>query len=588
MGTRVLPIVICVVGAVSCTANPDPVLPVEELLRDGRGHATFIRGDLGRSVADVAPLFGLRPEHLGERAIVRDELGQMHVRLAETQHGLPVIGAETILHVDGDGAIVAATSSSHGEITVPPIPAVSADAARGTALGATDGAHLVAGDPALVYVISTRDHAIALAWEVEISGDRGDTPVRDRVYVDARAGDVVDRHALIRAAKYRAVHSANYTTTLPGVLRRSEGGAPVTDPAVNAAYDHTGRAYDCYASVFNRDSWDDAGAPIRSTVHYGVGYDGSFWSGSELVFGDGGGVSFAGALDVVVHELTHAVVESAANLPGSNEPGALGESMSDIFGAVCEAWQEPSGFYVDSDVWTIGEDVVYPPLRVISDPAADGVSCDYYPNRYLGPEDDGGVHINAGIGDLAFYLLVNGGTHPRGHTTIVVPALGIEPAARIFYRALTAYLTPTSGFAAARQKTLQAALDLYGPAERDAVAAAWDAVGVAAPAQLIDNPSMLPHLAGWTGSVRYYRMTVPAGAVGLRFSTSGGTGNADLYVRRGDLPSLGTSDGRSVGPGNDEALAPAAREGDWYVMIHGARDYAELQLVASYTPPSGR
>src|SRR5207248_565890 len=137
------------------------------------------------------------------------------------------------------------------------------------------------------------------------------------------------------------------------------------------------------------------------------------------------------------------------NLTYSNESGAINEAMSDIHGEVIESWQRGNGDVaagVTSDTWKVGE-VIWTPntpgdaLRYMNNPTQDGSSADYYPERYTGTSDNGGVHSNSGIANLAFYLLSQGGTHPRSKTTVQVPGIGIAKAAQIFYRANTHYLT---------------------------------------------------------------------------------------------------------------------------------------------------
>ena len=203
------------------------------------------------------------------------------------------------------------------------------------------------------------------------------------------------------------------------------------------------------------------------------------------LFGDGDGVNFSSlgvALDVAAHEYTHAVTQHTAGLVYANESGALNEAMSDIFAAAVE----DHVFYwptAPNEKWLIGE-AVYTPgingdaLRYMDDPTQDFVSRDFYPSRYIGSQDFGGVHWNSGIANLAFYLASEGGGHPRGVTTNNVYGIGIDNAAKVFYGALHHRLLSTDGFAQAREKTAQEALALGGTAWKDAVCGAWDAVGV--------------------------------------------------------------------------------------------------------------
>jgi vibriolysin len=172
--------------------------------------------------------------------------------------------------------------------------------------------------------------------------------------------------------------------------------------------------------------------------------------------------------------LQHGITQYTSDLIYRDESGALNEAMSDIFGAMVDAQEGAKGL----DIWKLGEDIYTPgtagdALRYMHDPGEAG-DYDWYPNRYTGSSDNGGVHWNSGIANLAFVLLSVGGTHPRGKSSVNVPAIGMEAAADIFYMANTACLTQNSQFIDARACTLHFA----GP-HVAAVGAAWDAVGVA-------------------------------------------------------------------------------------------------------------
>ncbi|MFL6291331.1 MAG: M4 family metallopeptidase [Thermoanaerobaculia bacterium] len=180
-----------------------------------------------------------------------------------------------------------------------------------------------------------------------------------------------------------------------------------------AAHDYAGSTYDYYAARYGRDSLNNAGMTLISTVHYGE-VNNAGWTGSQMVYGDGDGSTFGPfsyGLDVVAHELTHGVTQYTSNLTYLGESGALNEAMSDIFGAATEAYFRG----LSSNTWKVGEDIYTPgtpgdALRYMNNPTLDGASRDYYPSRYTGSADNGGVHWNSGIANLAFYLIVQGGT----------------------------------------------------------------------------------------------------------------------------------------------------------------------------------
>lgn len=232
--------------------------------------------------------------------------------------------------------------------------------------------------------------------------------------------------------------------------------------AVDAHY-YAGEVFDYYYDTFGRVSYDNQGADIRSTVHYGSNYNNAAWTGNQMIYGDGDGSTFtylSGADDIVAHELTHAVTDTTAELVYENQSGALNESFSDVF-----------GFFVDSEDWLMGEDVYTPgtsgdALRSLSNPNAYNQPdhMDEYrnlPNTESG--DWGGVHINSGIPNKAAYYTIN--------------SIGISKAEDIYYRALTVYLTPSSNFSSARQALIQSAQDLYGSQAANAVSNAWSNVG---------------------------------------------------------------------------------------------------------------
>lgn len=254
--------------------------------------------------------------------------------------------------------------------------------------------------------------------------------------------------------------------------------------AADAMFGFT-KSWDYYLNVHGRRGIDGNGRRIRNNVHYGVGVVDAFYNAQydSLNFGDGNG-SNAGPLvsvDVVGHEYTHGLTQKTANLIYQDEPGAINESFSDIFGTAIEFY---SGINPD---YLIGEDFVTPgvpdgaALRYMQNPTADGQSVDYYPNRvYIGTGyDNGGVHLNSGIQNNAFYLLAEGGTHRV--TGITVAGIGRGAAEAIFFRALVYKLFPSAQFRDARLATLSAAADLYGQgsAQYNSVKQAWDAVGVA-------------------------------------------------------------------------------------------------------------
>ncbi|MGM0923495.1 MAG: M4 family metallopeptidase [Bacillota bacterium] len=257
------------------------------------------------------------------------------------------------------------------------------------------------------------------------------------------------------------------------------------DNNLNASYDraavdahyYAGLTYDYYKNTFNRNSYDNQGAALNSTVHYGRSYNNAFWNGAQMVYGDGDGTTFiplSGSLDVVAHELTHAVTDFSSDLVYQYESGALNEAISDIFGTLAEYYDN------NNPDFEIGEDIYTPAksgdaLRSMSDPTKYG-DPDHYSKRYTGTSDNGGVHINSGIINKAAFLLSQGGTHYG----VTVSGVGTSKMGAIFYRANTVYFTSSTNFSQAKAGAVQAAKDLYGSTspEVTSVVNAFNAVGI--------------------------------------------------------------------------------------------------------------
>ena len=273
---------------------------------------------------------------------------------------------------------------------------------------------------------------------------------------------------------------------LPGHKVRGEGDGPVADTAVNEAYDGAGLTYHFYREQFERDSIDGRGMALVSSVHYGTDFDNAFWNGSQMVYGDGSGRIFVkGGLtkdvDVIAHELTHGVTQMTAALEYSKQPGALNESFSDVFGSLVK--QQHLGQTAAQADWLIGAGILGTALkgkalRSMKDPGSandldrQAATMSGYadlPADNDPAHDNGGVHINSGIPNRAFYLAAT-----------AIGGYAWEAAGRIWYVTLTTRLEATSDFAAAAEATIAVAGDLFGAAspERQAVTRAWKEVGV--------------------------------------------------------------------------------------------------------------
>jgi vibriolysin len=557
----------------------------------GRVGEASVKEGLHEAMARLAPIFRVEGGDLVLRRTHVDERGHQHLRFQQTLQGLRVVGGELVLHVDETGNLYAINGTARAGEPVSSKASVSPEAARTVAVAGSSALGAVAqGSAQPVFLLPEHSQAPQLAYEVRVTGERGGMPADDLVYVDARRGGILLVNPRVHSALDRKVYSANNVTTTPGTLKRSEGQAAVGDTHVDTNYDMLGATYDCYKTLFNRDSYNNAGATLISTVHYGSEYVNAYWDGTQMVYGDGDGVNSTQLgldLDVTVHELTHAVTDSESDLVYSGESGGLNESMSDIFAGVCESWKR--GGAVDADIFKIGEDIWTPgtpgdALRYMDDPALDGDSLDFYGDYSPGVD----VHYSSGISNLVFALLSKGGTHPRATTSNSVTAIGPEKAGRIFYKANTDLFTSSTTFEQATTYTLQAAEALYGvgSTEATAVNAAWLAVGVPPPppdTTPLTNGVAVSGLSGGSGNKTYFTLEVPAGKPNVVFDLSGGGGDADLYVKRGSAPTTGSYDCRSYSSGNTENCTlsnPAA--GTWYVLVHAYSTYSGASLKGTY------
>lgn len=284
--------------------------------------------------------------------------------------------------------------------------------------------------------------------------------------------------------KRRSIYTASNSQNLPGTLVRAEGQPPTEDLATDEAYDGLGATFDFFAAVYDRNSIDDSGMALDATVHFGNDYNNAFWNSVQMVFGDGDGQlfnRFTIALDVIGHELSHGVTEDEAQLQYFNQSGALNESMSDVFGSLIKQYALKQT--ADQADWLIGAGLLAQgiqgvALRSMKDPgtAFDDplLGKDPQPkhmNQYVHTfEDNGGVHINSGIPNHAFYQVA---TRIGGYAW--------EKAGRIWYDALRdPRVRPNTTFRGFARVTRGVALKEYGAGsdEYGAVVSGWATVGI--------------------------------------------------------------------------------------------------------------
>jgi Zn-dependent metalloprotease len=281
----------------------------------------------------------------------------------------------------------------------------------------------------------------------------------------------------------RTIYDARHQTTLPGKKVRGEGGETGRDASVNRAYDGLGATFELYFKAYGRHSIDDSGLPMNASVHYSEDYNNAFWDGEQMVFGDGDNevfLDFTIPVDVMAHELTHGVTQYTANLEYFGQSGALNESMSDVFGSLVK--QYSLGQSADEADWLIGagllaERVTGVALRSMKAPGTayddDVLGKDPQPGTmddYVRTSrDNGGVHINSGIPNHAFYLAAT-----------AIGGNAWERAGQVWYDVLTGgELAGDAEFADFAQLTVAAAHARYGEgAEQAAVLEAWAGVGI--------------------------------------------------------------------------------------------------------------
>ena len=295
------------------------------------------------------------------------------------------------------------------------------------------------------------------------------------------------------------IHDAKNGSTLPGGLVRAAGQPEVADVAVNEAATGISETLALYTD-YGRSSYDGKGATVVGSVHYERNYDNAFWDGTQLVFGDGDGTvfgRFTKPIDVIGHELSHALTEHTANLTYQGQSGALNESVSDVFGA-CVKQRHLHQTAASAD-WLVGEGIfvagingealrsmlapgtAYDDPQLGKDPQV-GDMADYVDTT----DDNGGVHTNSGIPNRAFALAAR--------------AIGGESwsgAGRIWYAALTSGIAADTDFAGFAAATVTAAGE-----HADAVRQAWTTVGVTAGTTTTTSGTSAPTSAGSVEVVR--------------------------------------------------------------------------------------
>ncbi|GAA2482484.1 M4 family metallopeptidase [Streptomyces thermolineatus] len=512
-----------VVGVQSGTANAqaDRESGATAVALSASERASAIRAAQADAAAEAELLNLGGEEKLVVRDVVKDADGSVHTRYERTWAGLPVLGGDLVVHERKNGERTV-TRATKARISVPSTDAgLPASAAKKTALKAaaqeTEGAAAAKTPRKVVWAA---DGKPVLAWETVVTGVQHDgTPSELHVVTDATTGKELFSYETVHTGTGTGDYNGtvSLTTTPNGSTFDLKDGArgghrtldmnqgtTGTGTLFNDADDvwgggrqsaavdaHYGAAvtWDYYKNVHGRNGIRNDGAAAYTRVHYGNAYVNAFWSDSCFCMTYGDGANNAApltSLDIAAHEMTHGVTSNTAGLRYSGESGGLNEATSDIFAAAAEFHaansSDPGDYLVGEKVDINGDGT---PLRYMDKPSKDGASHDYW-SKTLRRVD---VHYSSGPANHFFYLLsegsgaktVNGVSYNSPtYDGTAVAGIGRDKAEKIWYKALTTYMTSTTDYAGARAATLSAAGDLYGAAsaEYQAVNAAWAGVNV--------------------------------------------------------------------------------------------------------------
>jgi len=463
--------------------------------RSPSGRPLFLRGHFGhydhfqhkQIVEDLFPLLGMPIDGSVSLRFIReltDASGMQHVHFQQFVRGIEVDGGKLLVHYDPISREIYALTVSllpdpaKYNFVMPKDIIDSHTAIRKALTGAKSLKFKT--DASLVYLLHEDEGY--LAYRADVKYEMENEQRFGKVFASIVTGEKIIEFSHIHTIENRTVFNTDNTKNLPGTVVKVEGGPDSSDDLVNQAYDNAGVCYTFYLNNFGRDSWDGNGSDILSTVHYDKDYNNAFWNGEQMVYGDGDGITFsdfAGDTSVVCHELTHAVVQTTANLRYWRDSGALNEGWADAMGMsavrMVEGGENPYRWMVGHHCYLAGE-----ALRFMNNPPLDNSSYDWYPTRYTGFLDNGGVHSNSGIANLAFALLTEGGTHPQQKSNIYVNGIGWDNSQKVWYNGLF-YMTETTNYSGGRAATETAASKLFtNPQAEASVTAAWEAVGVPA------------------------------------------------------------------------------------------------------------
>jgi len=438
------------------------------------------------------PLFGLLDpsQELEVMRVESRDLGRSFVRFQQVYRSIPVLGGELIVQMDAGKNVVSVSGEVLPDLDLALMPTTSAETARQTALFKVAKDHglsvgeLIASQPELwiynpVLLGGPGLNLDRLVWRTEVTPAEL-APIRELVLMDAHVGTVALHFNQVEMARDRKTYDAENGTDLPGTLVCDESNPNCSggDPHEIAAHRFVGATYDYYASEHGRDSIDDAGMTIVSTVHYKSGYQNAFWNGEQMVYGDAD--TYPMADDIVAHEYTHGVTSHESKLFYFYQSGAINEAFSDLWGEFVDLAGSTGNDSGDTR-WDMGEDLASTgTIRSMKDPTLfnlpDRMGSDHYycaqSDFVTGAGDNGGVHYNLGVGSKAAYLMTDGDTF-NGYT---ITGLGISKVADLWYEVQTNLLFSGADYADLYDALIQACTNLgYSSSECQQVEKAVDA-----------------------------------------------------------------------------------------------------------------
>ncbi|MFE7314601.1 M4 family metallopeptidase [Streptomyces sp. NPDC057555] len=536
-------------------------------------------------------------EKLVVKDVEKDADGTVHTRYERTYQGLPVLGGDLVVHTAKSGAVKGATKATKSALKVASVtPKVAPATAEAAAVSSAKslGSTKAAPDHSARKVVWAADGTPRLAWETVVGGLQDDgTPNQLHVITDATTGKKIFQYQGIENGIGKSEYSGQVTIgssgsapsfTLTDTSRGNHktynlnhgssgtgslftnstdtwGDGTPSNPetaAVDAAYGAQ-ETWDYYKNVHGRTGIRGDGVGAYSRVHYGNSYVNAFWDDSCfcMTYGDGSGnANPLTALDVAGHEMSHGVTAATANLTYSGESGGLNEATSDIFGTAVEFYAnnpaDPGDYLIGEKININGDGT---PLRYMDKPSKDGASADYWSST-VGNKD---VHYSSGVANHFFYLLSEGsgakdigGVHYDSPTydNQPVPGIGRANAEKIWFKALSQYMSANTNYAGARTATLQAAADLFGQgsATYNTVANTWAAVNVGSRVSdggvSVTNPGNQTSTVGQAASLQVKASSGTTGA--LTYAASGLPAGLSIDAASGLISGTPTTAGTST------------------------------------------